>query len=482
MLARISSPGMLKSGITHTHSLSTGTSMASPMRAANLLQSGEVRAVIGDRPWNQRPMKRLARKAILFAMGLSVAGGWISHKLEPHRFTAAPGVLAAHVIKDTPQTEMLVEPRAAPAAHASINGSATHGTTMSQTPISQGVNSGVSTVAVNSAPSLDAAAGSASIAPDLASILSRVAQAKDPHTIPNLLLSEQRPFMALATRLESFQPHAYFDPGGLNVGYGYCISKRGGEAGAAQVRKDLTEAGFAVGDINTLLGGERAQQESVQVSPLQALRLLAIAQGEYINAARSTVGEKTFDALPSHRQAALSWLAYNTGAEGFSKFRSLIDAVRTNRPLDAVQHITPRFVDGSGTRVVNARAGTALMASYWSEPGLQMAVERLENLTASAKKGASPLLAVEPGLKLAGNAKVPSSPYLMAPGTVDIASLAARYEAAGAGLAVDASQYSNKEPVVASKGFGFDDKSMAIWRAMKAKQAAGSAPSRPKPR
>lgn len=429
--------------------------------ASQLLKSGTVRAVVGKRPLAKRALSLWGKTLAITVVG--AAAGYFVFESQHHMGAYVPpgSTLVIDAPVQTPGVDTAATTHTAAKPDASAGSQASIGS-----------------------HSTGSSAASANIDALLAATLEKVSQASDPNTIPNLLLAEQQPFLALAARLESFQPHAYFDPGGLNVGYGYCISQRGGENGEVRVRQDLTEAGFASAAIDTLLHGSRKAQESVPVTPIQALRLLAIAGGEYTDAARNTVGPDVFDALPAHRQAALSWLTYNTGASGFAQFRNLIDAVRHDKPLDAVQHITPRFLDHNGTRVVNARAGTALMASYWSKVGLHLAVEHLDTLTASAQKGASPLLAVDPQLKVGRNAKLPESPYLMAPGTVDITSLAARYDAAGARLAIDVSQY-GKEPVVASKGFGFDDKAMAIWRAMKAKREGHgetATPSRPRPR
>lgn len=407
-------------------------------RADQLLKNGEVKAIIGLRAGARRAVFKIVKNVGILALGAGVTAAVTLSVLSLSAINYK--VESGHVIST-------LEPRAAPKV-------ITEGANVHQT---------MDTNQLTVSNSIDSA---------LAATLDRVSKAENPNTIPNLLLAEHQPFLALTTRLESFQPNAYFDSGGLNVGYGYCISKRSGEAGVKQVHEDLTQAGFSDKDINTLLNGKRAEQEKVQVSPIQALHLLAIAQEEYIMAARITVGGDTFDALPPHRQAALSWLTYNTGGAGFAKFRNLIEAVQDNRPIDAVNHITPRFIDESGNRVVNARAGTALIAAYWNEKGLKLVIENLETLTFKAKNGASPLLAVEPNLKVTpGN--LPMSPYLMSPGTVDITTLTARYTTGTPALSVDSEQYNGNRSVIASKAFGSDDRSMKIFREIQARKARG---------
>lgn len=191
-------------------------------------------------------------------------------------------------------------------------------------------------------------------------------------------------FMALAVTVETYAPAPYWDTGGLNIGMGYCITRRVKEQGLPRVRRDLLVAGLAPSDITTLLGHDRQAQKKVMINENQAVALLRQIAPDYEERARSFVGAPTFDALPSHRQAALTWLAYNTGPN-IDQFNRLRTAVQGNHPDQALSHLTPTYRDSSGHLVSNHRAGAYLAAAYWSESGLRTAVsnqDRFDSLVA----------------------------------------------------------------------------------------------------
>lgn len=243
--------------------------------------------------------------------------------------------------------------------------------------------------AVAVAPSLSLAVQRLSVPSMVPSRLAAVTALPEPPptvALARQILAQATPqarFLALAITVEHYKPHPYWDSAGLNVGMGYCITRRLREAGEPQVRQDLTQAGLAAPDIAVLLGKDRRAQAQVTLSEEQAVALLRQVTPEYTARARAFVGAATFDALPEHRQAALTWLAYNTGPH-LDQFHRLRQAVVDNRPEQALDHLTPTFNDG-GTLVSNARAGAYLAAAYWSDQGLQAAVtqsDRFESLTA----------------------------------------------------------------------------------------------------
>lgn len=220
-------------------------------------------------------------------------------------------------------------------------------------------------------------------------------------------------FRALAMTLEGIETRPYRDGCGLNVGAGYCITARVRDYGAARVVQDLTQAGLSSQDISALTGNDRRAQDQVQLSRQQALALLDATRPDYEAKARQTVGAEVFDALPAHRQAALTWLAYNTG-DGMAKFQRLLTAVRQDKPQEAVRHMTPFFAQ-DGKMVANSRAGAWLMAAYWSEDSLKQALADPDALETTARQGISPLQAVAPqdAGRLAIRGELPPSPYLV---------------------------------------------------------------------
>lgn len=347
--------------------------------------------VVGPRPWSQRPLARLLTRA---GVTLAAAVATISGALHVERL----GVAAAALVTS------MTAPASPPAA-----------------------------VPTFLKPSLPLLPGEARLLEDMQRTLlppspSAVAPPVAPRTaldalldgplelatLPGALLDAHEPFLALASTVEGLENRAYVDPGGLNVGFGYCITKRTEIYGIARVVRDLRDSGFQEGDITTLTlerptTAQRVQQTAVPVSAAQALRLLNLVRSDYESIARGAVGETAFDALPAHRRAALTWLAYNTG-DGFSQFRQLIAAVQTGQHHEAVRHLTPSYSD-RGSNVVNARAGTLLMAAYWSDSGLTTAVQRSGFLVEQAQRGLSPIQVVDPKAVWPRTVLPPSSPY-----------------------------------------------------------------------
>lgn len=234
-----------------------------------------------------------------------------------------------------------------------------------------------------------------------------------------------KPFQALAVTLEGLETKPYRDGCGLNVGMGYCIDARVREYGPGRVRQDLLGAGLTDAQTDILLGNDRKAQTGVELTRTQALALLSLTEGDYRNRARDLVGQRVFDALPDNRKAVMTWLSYNTG-EGLGRFNRLLTAVRQDRTSDAVQHMTPFFQQG-GQMVPNARAGSWLMAAYWSEDAMKSALARPDALESGARNGRSPLEVVAPkeAGRLALRGSLPESPYV-AHGLTELKSLNTR--------------------------------------------------------
>ena len=226
------------------------------------------------------------------------------------------------------------------------------------------------------------------------------------------LLDAGERFAALAVSIEGIATKPYRDAAGLNIGMGYCIRCRVASLGVERVRADFRIAGVSESDIDALLGRDRAAQDRVRLTQLQALALLGATEEGYRTRARDIVGPAHFDRLPSHRQAALTWLSYNTG-DGLTRFHRLLSAVHQNRHVDALAELTPHFHHG-GQRVPNARAGAWLMAAYWSEEGLTSAVANPDALEYGARLGRSPLeiVARTDARRLSREGRMPRSPYI----------------------------------------------------------------------
>lgn len=245
-----------------------------------------------------------------------------------------------------------------------------------------------------------------------------------PQQVAQKLHELGKPFQALAVTLEGLETKPYRDGCGLNVGMGYCIDARVREYGPERIRQDLLNAGLQSPQVDVLMGNDRKAQTGVELTRTQALALLSLTEGDYRTRARDLVGQAVFDKLPTHRQAVLTWLSYNTG-EGLARFSRLLTAVRQDRPADAVQHMTPFFSQG-GQMVPNARAGSWLMAAYWSEDAMTAALSRPDALESGARNGRSPLEVVVPkeAGRLALRGTLPESPYVAHGLTTDLTTLA----------------------------------------------------------
>lgn len=231
--------------------------------------------------------------------------------------------------------------------------------------------------------------------------------------VAHKLLENGKPFQALAVTLEGMETKPYRDGCGLNVGMGYCIDARVREYGEDRVKEDLAGAGLEQLQIDALMGKDRAAQDKIEMTRTQALSLLELTEGDYRTRARDIVGQGVFDKLPEHRQAALTWLSYNTG-EGLAKFSNLLRNVRNDKPEEAVKHMTPFFSQG-GKMVPNSRAGAWMMAAYWSEDALKAAIERPDALEVGARQGQSPIAIVAPqeAGRMAMAGTLPASPYVV---------------------------------------------------------------------
>jgi GH24 family phage-related lysozyme (muramidase) len=202
-------------------------------------------------------------------------------------------------------------------------------------------------------------------------------------------------FMALAVTVEGVRTQPYWDSAGLNIGMGYCITRRLAEEGPERVRADLTQVGLAPTTVAVLMGKDRRAQRAVSLSQEQAIALLRLVAPDYRARARAFIGAEAFDGLDEHKRNALTELTYNTGPN-IEQFHHLRDAVRANRPVEAISHITPTYRDSDGTLVRNTRAGAYLAAAFWSARGLETSVRESHRFEALVGAGRSPVEVADP--------------------------------------------------------------------------------------
>lgn len=169
-------------------------------------------------------------------------------------------------------------------------------------------------------------------------------------------------FASLVTAIEDFKSKPYYDPGGLNVGMGYCVTKRIAEYGKTRIEADLTMAGFTPDEVETLIKNKKAAVSKITVTPLHAVKLIEAVREDYNSIARGGVGAEHFDKMAPHQQAAIQTLAYNTGDVG--KFKKLVAALRGGNDAKAMLNMTVSWRDSDGELHANHRHRAYLQSMF----------------------------------------------------------------------------------------------------------------------
>jgi len=149
-------------------------------------------------------------------------------------------------------------------------------------------------------------------------------------------------FIALAAEMEGFRGDLHKDPAvGLNIGFGYNITKRVQE-NKEQVIKDLAFVGFEDDMITKIIDLSQVPQQQLTrkikefniennlkdnqlITLEQGVGLLSITQEDYKNQARKAF-ESSFNKMGKNQQEVLTYAAYKAGYEALSKYRRAIKA------------------------------------------------------------------------------------------------------------------------------------------------------------
>lgn len=177
-----------------------------------------------------------------------------------------------------------------------------------------------------------------------------------------LKLLKVDPTLALATAIENVEHGVYYDPGGTNIGMGYCVTKRVAEYGRERVTADLMGAGLSKKEAQALLSGNRKAHKGIELTSAGTLRLLEITKPDYQRLAEEAYGKEAFDKLPSNRQAVLTYIAYNTG--NVAQFKSLISAAHKGDHVKAMSNLAMRWKDHDGSWQTNNRSRAWLQAAW----------------------------------------------------------------------------------------------------------------------
>lgn len=168
------------------------------------------------------------------------------------------------------------------------------------------------------------------------------------------------PHFALTSLIEGLSLTVYQDPaGGRAIGTGYNIDKRG----EAQARKDLKAAMVPSTVVDKLLSKDPRIAGAVSINPEQAARLYKKVQPEYEAIAKGPIGE-AWDDLSDHQQAALTYLAYNTG----QAYPKALAAIQKGDLQGAAKELTIHYTDAkTGQFKQNLRA-MELVRSMFTNP------------------------------------------------------------------------------------------------------------------
>lgn len=184
----------------------------------------------------------------------------------------------------------------------------------------------------------------------------------DSKTVAKKLSDNGNQFMALATVVENLENKPYYDSGGLNVGMGYCITKRIQENSKDQVQQELLQAGFSEEHVDTLLNGKRKDILKIEISNKQAIILLNETSKQYEQIAKDNIGEDIFNKLPKSEQAVWTYFAWNTG-ENMGQFKNLIKGIQDGNSAKVLDNVTPSFKNANGEWQQNKRLGIAIQTS-----------------------------------------------------------------------------------------------------------------------
>lgn len=181
------------------------------------------------------------------------------------------------------------------------------------------------------------------------------------------------PFMALTVIVENIRLKVYEDPGGLNIGMGYCITKRKAIYGEVRVRQDFKDAGLKSEQIEQLLSKKRSEAKKVIITPMNALALLEITKQDYEELARNAIGMEHYESLTTGQKAGLTYLAYNTGSPG--AFGSVIKGLKEGKSDQAILGLTIKYKDEDGVWQSNERGSAWIRVFFAGEKYYKKAIE-----------------------------------------------------------------------------------------------------------
>lgn len=168
------------------------------------------------------------------------------------------------------------------------------------------------------------------------------------------------PFVALTAYGEGFKNKLFSDPNQRDtlIGFGYNTSVRSPE----KVRADLVKAGVTDPErLARVLAGKDA------ITPDEAGRLANLVKDKSAGVAIEVLGQKTWDALPDNKRAALIDLAYQAG-DNSSAFRSALSNLQKGNEQGVMAALEVSYFKQKDQKRVKDHRRNALRLAMWESP------------------------------------------------------------------------------------------------------------------
>jgi hypothetical protein len=218
-------------------------------------------------------------------------------------------------------------------------------------------------------------------------------------------------FISLAAEMEGFRGDLHKDPAtGLNIGFGYNISKRVG-SNPEEVIEDLTSIGVPKRKIDRIVEISQMKQghlnkaikkfndefnlkDNQLITLEQGVALLQKTEEEYKRHAKVTFNS-SFDKMDSHQQQVLTYAAYKAGFDALNKYKKAIKKADkiyasykepgTKHLKSIAQELTFYYAKDGGDMVLDERA-TLIAHTFVSQDYLGLQIGKRDKLTQSPQK------------------------------------------------------------------------------------------------
>jgi hypothetical protein len=218
-------------------------------------------------------------------------------------------------------------------------------------------------------------------------------------------------FIALAAEMEGFRGDLHKDPAtGLNIGFGYNISKRA-ELSPEEVIADLTAIGISTRKIDRIIEISKKKQSNLSkeikkfneefnlpdnqlITLEQGVALLKRTEAEYKNQAKVTFSS-SFDKMGSHQQQVLTYAAYKAGYDALTKYKRAIkkaDKIYANnkepgtKQLKSIAQELTFYYSKDGKEMVLDERATLIAHTFISQDYLGLQIGKKDLLKQSPQK------------------------------------------------------------------------------------------------